>query len=159
MYYGDRLLFEMGPIGALIVVVFFLVEEYGPVLGCKRFQLSELFVYRYTLPKSNPLNKLFFSKHTFKTPRIQILAQAYSVALMLFVVLIVFVILSNTIEDEAYTYISFAFAIIIMLVVEIPAGLVSKKAKQCAEEQRNMSTEKVLELRKKIEENFPNYFN
>ena len=44
MYYGDRLLFEMGPIGALIVVVFFLIEEYGPVLGCKRFQLSELFV-------------------------------------------------------------------------------------------------------------------
>lgn len=157
--YGDRLLFEMGPIGAIIFVVFFLIEENGPVLGCKRFQLSELFVYRYMLPKSNPLNKLFFRKHTFKTPRIQILAQAYSVALMLFVVLIVFVILSNTIKDEAYTYISFAIAIIIMLVVEIPAAFVSKKAEQCAKEQRNMSTEKVLELREKIKENFPNYFN
>ena len=149
----------MGPIGAIIFVVFFLIEENGPVLGCKRFQLSELFVYRYMLPKSNPLNKLFFRKHTFKTPRIQILAQAYSVALMLFVVLIVFVILSNTIKDEAYTYISFAIAIIIMLVVEIPAAFVSKKAEQCAKEQRNMSTEKVLELREKIKENFPNYFN
>ena len=159
MYYGYGRLFEMGPIGAIIFVVFFLIEENGPVLGCKRFQLSELFVYRYMLPKSNPLNKLFFRKHTFKTPRIQILAQAYSVALMLFVVLIVFVILSNTIKDEAYTYISFAIAIIIMLVVEIPAAFVSKKAEQCAKEQRNMSTEKVLVLREKIKENFPNYFN
>ena len=159
--YGDWVLLKYGGAAAyLILAAALLICSYWAVVICRNHHFCELFISRYSLQNESKLNKLYYTKHSKRNPRIGFVIKTYLFAISLMLPLLVLFILEKT------TTICENLEEIICILSIIPIGIVALleifiiiENERCKRIQKKMEQTQIIDLRKKIEENFPNYFN